>query len=264
MHVRGRGRGEAWIAVESPLSGFLAWSPDGGSLLAVAADPKQASSIIPLAEAGDQVPLQIAYDAHSPYGPPQWSPINPGDPPTAPSVAGTALDPGTDGSPGNGWRVGAPGLARVPTSVTAGLRRPRTRRPELSSFYVWSVAVSPPPSERSQPSAVEWDADTYHQLADPHVTWGRRVLARLPLRGDETVLDAGCGTGRLTAELLEFLPRGRVVAVDASAEMLRVAREHLAPRFGDRVAFVRADLQTLILPNPVDAVFSTATFHWAG
>ena len=115
-----------------------------------------------------------------------------------------------------------------------------------------------PPEARS----AEWDADTYHRVADPQVAWGRRVLARLPLRGDETVLDAGCGTGRLTAELLALLPRGRVIAVDASAEMLRVARAHLAPRFGDRVAFLQADLQTLALPEPVDAIFSAATFHW--
>ncbi len=108
----------------------------------------------------------------------------------------------------------------------------------------------------------EWDARTYHRVANPHVTWGQRVLARLPLRGDETVLYAGCGTGRLTAELLERLPRGRVVAVDRSANMLETARAHLSPRFGDRVAFVQADLQNLRLENPVDHIFSTAAFHW--
>ncbi len=108
----------------------------------------------------------------------------------------------------------------------------------------------------------EWDAATYHRVANQHVTWGQRVLARLPLRGDETVLDAGCGTGRLTAELLERLPRGRVVAVDRSANMLETARAHLSPRFGDRVAFMRADLQDLRLNAPVDHVFSTAAFHW--
>ena len=113
-----------------------------------------------------------------------------------------------------------------------------------------------------QPRTAEWDADTYHRVATPHVTWGQPVLAGLPLRGTETVLDAGCGSGRLTAELLGRLPEGRVIAVDASANMLREAEANLAPRFGDRVSFRRADLQTLTLPEPVDAVFSTATFHW--
>lgn len=108
----------------------------------------------------------------------------------------------------------------------------------------------------------EWNATTYHRVANPHVTWGQRVLARLPLRGDETVVDAGCGTGRLTAELLERLPNGHVIAIDGSANMLEVAAEHLRPRFGDHVSFLQADLQHLTLPEPVDAIFSTATFHW--
>jgi trans-aconitate 2-methyltransferase len=116
--------------------------------------------------------------------------------------------------------------------------------------------------DRREARTAEWDASSYHQVAHPQVTWGQRVLARLQLRGDERVMDAGCGTGRLTAELLERLPNGHVLAVDVSANMLDVAREHLAPRFGERVSFLRADLQTLTLPEPVDAIFSTAALHW--
>lgn len=109
---------------------------------------------------------------------------------------------------------------------------------------------------------VEWDANVYHRVSAPQVTWGQKVLSRLPLSGTETVLDAGCGTGRLTAELLERLPQGRVIALDQSANMLAEAAGHLEPRFGDRVRFVQADVQDLSLPDPVDAIFSTATFHW--
>lgn len=109
---------------------------------------------------------------------------------------------------------------------------------------------------------VEWDATAYHRLANPHVTWGQRVLAALPLRGDEYVLDAGCGSGRLTAELLERLPDGQVLAIDISQNMLETARTHLQPRFGARVTFQLADLQELALAEPVDAIFSTAALHW--
>ena len=99
-------------------------------------------------------------------------------------------------------------------------------------------------------------------MSDPQVRWGLAVLDRLPLAGDELVLDAGCGSGRVTEALMERLPRGRVVALDASASMLAEARERLG-RFGDRVTFVQADLgRPLPLDDPVDAVFSTATFHW--
>ncbi len=104
----------------------------------------------------------------------------------------------------------------------------------------------------------EWNAGTYHVVATPHLDWGAEVIARLELSGKETVLDAGCGTGRVTRMLLERLPRGRVLAVDASEAMVRRAREEL----GARATVWRCDLLELSLDDPVDAVVSTATFHW--
>ncbi|HEX3621201.1 MAG TPA: methyltransferase domain-containing protein [Acidimicrobiales bacterium] len=111
-------------------------------------------------------------------------------------------------------------------------------------------------------SHADWDGATYDRIADPMTRWGSGVLERLPLRGDETVLDAGCGSGRVTEQLLERLPDGRVVAADAAPSMLVEARRRLE-RFGDRVRFVECDLGCpLPVDGPVDAVFSTATFHW--
>lgn len=104
----------------------------------------------------------------------------------------------------------------------------------------------------------EWDAGTYDRVSEPQLAWGLTVLERLSLRGDERVLDAGCGTGRVTAEMLARLPAGEVVAVDASAAMVEHARETL----GSRAQVIQADLLDLHLDEPVDAVFSTATFHW--
>jgi trans-aconitate methyltransferase len=107
----------------------------------------------------------------------------------------------------------------------------------------------------------EWDAEAYHRISAPQLEWGLKVLDRLPLRGDETVLDAGCGSGRLSEKLMERLPQGRLIALDNSQNMLRQAKAHLA-RFGDRVTFLKADLASLELDRVADAVFSTATFHW--
>ncbi len=104
----------------------------------------------------------------------------------------------------------------------------------------------------------EWDAQTYDRVSDPQFEWGLEVLDRLELRGDEYVMDAGCGSGRVTGELLEKLPDGRVLCVDASESMIEKAREAL----GDRADYKVADLSGLEIAERVDAVFSTATFHW--
>ena len=114
---------------------------------------------------------------------------------------------------------------------------------------------------------VDWDASSYHRMADNQEEWGREVLARLELRGDETVLDAGCGSGRVTRLLLERLPRGRVIGVDASPSMIEAAQENLAdvPKMAggaDRVDLRTGDLLELELDSEVDAAFSNATFHW--
>ncbi len=108
----------------------------------------------------------------------------------------------------------------------------------------------------------EWNAAVYHRVSNPQLEWGLPVLARLPLDGDERVLDVGCGTGRLTERLLDRLPRGVAVGVDGSANMLRGAREYLAARHGHHVSFVHADAAALPFRSAAHAIFSTATFHW--
>ena len=105
----------------------------------------------------------------------------------------------------------------------------------------------------------DWDAATYDRLPIPMTAWGLEVLSRLDLLGDETVLDAGCGTGQVTEALRERLPRGRVIGLDASPSMLAKALERLG---ADRVTYLQHDLMDPIPIEPVDAIFSTATFHW--
>lgn len=111
-----------------------------------------------------------------------------------------------------------------------------------------------PSSDRT----VDWDAASYDSLADPQEDWGRQVLERLQLRGDETVLDAGCGSGRVTRLLIERLPQGRVIAVDGSPSMVDMVRDVLRPR--DEALL--ANLTELELSEPVDAIFSNAALHW--
>jgi trans-aconitate 2-methyltransferase len=104
----------------------------------------------------------------------------------------------------------------------------------------------------------EWDGATYDRISGPMEALGREVLGRLELEGDEVVLDAGCGSGRITQALIEQLPSGRVIAVDQSSSMVDAARRRLGPGADIRLA----DLLDLEVEQPVDAILSTATFHW--
>jgi trans-aconitate 2-methyltransferase len=105
----------------------------------------------------------------------------------------------------------------------------------------------------------DWDATSYDRVSNPQVEMALPVLERLPLDGDETVLDAGCGSGRVTALLLERLPAGRVVAVDSAPSMVEHAREALP---AERATVLCQNLTELRLDEQVDAVFSNAVFHW--
>lgn len=78
------------------------------------------------------------------------------------------------------------------------------------------------------------------------------------IRPDAAVLDVGCGTGRMTEALLALVPQGRVLAMDASAEMVALARQ----RLGDRAEVWRQDVLDLELDEMVDVVVSTAALHW--
>lgn len=104
----------------------------------------------------------------------------------------------------------------------------------------------------------EWDGGSYDRISATMEALGLDVLERLELRGDETVLDAGCGSGRITQALIERLPRGHVIAVDESPSMIEAALRRLGPDADLR----QADLLELELAEPLDAIFSTATFHW--
>ena len=114
-------------------------------------------------------------------------------------------------------------------------------------------------SERRQGPGFRWDAADYHRNASAQTEWGRDVHARLALRGDESVIDLGCGDGRLTAELAGQVPRGAVVGLDGDPDMIAFARRQHAR---ENLAFVEGDVRTFALATRADLVVSTACLHW--
>ena len=125
----------------------------------------------------------------------------------------------------------------------------------------------------------DWDAADYVAHSAAQQDWARELIAQLELRGDERVLDIGCGDGRATALIAERLPRGSVLGVDNSPSMIAKAREQFpdaaawtrrsglagaagSGSAGSNLAFALMDARALDLPPAFDVAFSTAALHW--
>lgn len=111
-------------------------------------------------------------------------------------------------------------------------------------------------------SNTHWNAEVYDRIGTPMRGWAQAVIDDLGLRGDETVLDAGCGSGSVTFDLLERLPNGRIIAVDSSPEMIGQLSKTIAQRGETRITPILGSLTDFALHEPVDIVFSNATLHW--
>ncbi len=110
--------------------------------------------------------------------------------------------------------------------------------------------------------AYEWNAEEYCETSGQQKAWGRELLGKLHLKGDERVLDIGCGDGTLTSETAALVPDGFVVGIDSSSEMIRLARESYPPGEGQNVSWEVKDAGALDYEEEFDVVFSNAVFHW--
>ncbi len=104
----------------------------------------------------------------------------------------------------------------------------------------------------------EFDGKKYAETSIHQKEWGTKLLAEFRLRGDEHILDLGCGDGILTARLAELVPQGQVVGMDASQGMIDQAITHLR----SNLSFVLMDINSWNLDDSFDVIFSNATLHW--
>jgi trans-aconitate methyltransferase len=106
-----------------------------------------------------------------------------------------------------------------------------------------------------------WNAEDYERNSSQQRRWARDLIAQLRLRGDEIVLDIGCGDGKVTAEIASLVPHGRVLGIDLSLDMVRRAHERHAPRHPN-LRFEVGDASHLRFDGEFTVVFSNATLHW--
>jgi trans-aconitate methyltransferase len=107
-----------------------------------------------------------------------------------------------------------------------------------------------------------WNADEYARSSSAQLGWALELIDTLGLRGDESVLDIGCGDGKVTAELARRVPRGSVTGVDSSRDMIRCARAAWPAALHPGLTFQIADARSLRFDNRFDVAFSNAALHW--
>ena len=108
----------------------------------------------------------------------------------------------------------------------------------------------------------QWNALDYEKNSSQQQLWARELIAKLHLRGDENILDVGCGDGKVTAEIAARLPRGSVLGVDISSEMIDLARRRHAVDAHPNLRFEVADASHLPYHAEFSVVFSNAALHW--
>lgn len=108
----------------------------------------------------------------------------------------------------------------------------------------------------------QWDAAQYAQYSSSQFAWALELLDKLKLKGDETLLDIGCGDGKVTATIADRLPRGRVVGIDSSLDMIALARRRHTEYSNSRLRFQHMDVRKLSHKNLFDVIFSNAVLHW--
>lgn len=108
----------------------------------------------------------------------------------------------------------------------------------------------------------QWDAEDYHKSSSEQKKWGLELLDKIDLFGRESVLDIGCGDGKLTAEIAHRVPHGSVIGIDKSEDMIRFARELFRPEAFPNLRFTLLDACNLNFSHEFDIVFSNAALHW--
>ena len=108
----------------------------------------------------------------------------------------------------------------------------------------------------------KWDAQDYSKNSEAQRNWAMELINQLQLKGNESVLDIGCGDGRITSEIARIVTRGNVIGIDSSEEMINLASNKYPPSQHSNLYFELIDAQKIPYVNQFDVIFSNAALHW--
>ncbi|MBE9018318.1 SAM-dependent methyltransferase [Chroococcidiopsis sp. CCALA 051] len=107
-----------------------------------------------------------------------------------------------------------------------------------------------------------WNPEDYAKNSDAQLKWAQELRETLDLQGNESILDVGCGDGKITADFAKTLPQSRAIGVDSSAEMIAYATRTYTTAQYPNLTFACVDARSLNFEREFDLCFSNAALHW--
>lgn len=108
----------------------------------------------------------------------------------------------------------------------------------------------------------KWDAELYAKNSSRQYQLAMELIEKLNLKGNESVLDIGCGDGKITAFISSKLPNGTVVGIDSSEEMISYAKQQFPSSKHPNLSFVCVSATELKFENKFDIAFSISVLNW--
>jgi trans-aconitate methyltransferase len=104
-----------------------------------------------------------------------------------------------------------------------------------------------------------WNAEDYARNSSAQELWANELISKLSLKGNESLLDIGCGNGRITNEIARRLPFGYVIGIDSSESMIELSSKSIT---NNNLSFYVMSATDIHLDKKFDIAFSNATLHW--
>lgn len=107
-----------------------------------------------------------------------------------------------------------------------------------------------------------WNANQYEKHNQADKNFSNSFVQGISLKGDEKILDVGCGDGRIAAQLAKQVPQGEVIGLDPSASMIAFAKNFQKQEGIKNVDFLQGNAENFVLKNKFDVIIAIHVLHW--